>query len=47
MPGKEAGYELSNKLQQLLDATNPPVADLPANAKIRYQVASEMHEFGT
>ena len=44
MPGKEAGYELSNKLQQLLDATNRRVADLPANAKIRYQVVNTVPE---
>jgi hypothetical protein len=43
-PGKEAGYELKTKLQQLLDATNPALADIAYKAKIRYQLVNSVPE---
>jgi hypothetical protein len=43
-PGKEAGYELRAKLQQLLDRTNPPPAAFIPKADIRYQVVNIVPE---
>ena len=44
-PGKEAGYELKNKLQQLLfDSGIPPADPIEYQAKIRYQVVNSVPE---
>lgn len=43
-PGKEAGYELKSKLQQLLDATNPEPDEIEYQAKIRYQLVNSVPE---
>ncbi len=42
--GKEAGYELRAKLQQLLDRTNPPAAPITYQAPIRYQIVNSVPE---
>lgn len=43
-PGKEAGYELKAKLQQLLDGTNPEPIEMNYQAKIRYQIVNSVPE---
>jgi hypothetical protein len=43
-PGREAGYELKAKLQQLLDKTNPPPDAITYEADIRYQVVNTVPE---
>lgn len=43
-PGKEAGYELRAKLQQLLDRTNPPPPPTTPRAAIRYQIVNTVPE---
>lgn len=43
-PGKEAGYELRARLQQLLDRTNPAPAPITYQADIRYQVVNIVPE---
>lgn len=42
--GKEAGYELRAKLQQLLDSTNPPLPPITYQANIRYQIVNSVPE---
>lgn len=42
--GKEAGYELRAKLQQLLDASNPKREEIDSQAKIRYQLVNSVPE---
>lgn len=43
-PGKETGYELKAKLQQLIGDTEIPDALVDNNAKIRFQVANSVPE---
>ncbi len=43
-PGKEGGYELKAKLQQLLDGNSSEAADIAYKAKIRYQVVNGVPE---
>jgi hypothetical protein len=43
-PGKEAGYELRAKLQQLLDRTNPAPSPITYQADIRYQIVNTVPE---
>jgi hypothetical protein len=44
-PGKEAGYELKAKLQQLLDAKSPnSQEDITYKANIRYQIVNSVPE---
>lgn len=43
-PGKESGYELKAKLQQLLDGTSTEPTDITYKAKIRYQVVNSVPE---
>jgi hypothetical protein len=42
--GKEAGYELRAKLQQLLDRTNPTPSPITYQADIRYQIVNSVPE---
>jgi hypothetical protein len=43
-PGREAGYELKNWLQQLLNGSNPPAAGVDYKANIRYQIVNSVPE---
>lgn len=43
-PGREAGYELKNWLQQLLNGSNPPVTGVDYKANIRYQIVNSVPE---
>ena len=43
-PGKEAGYELKAKMQQLLDNNNPVPSEVDYQANIRYQVVNSVSE---
>ncbi|MFQ5636632.1 MAG: hypothetical protein ACE5IR_01390 [bacterium] len=42
--GKEAGYELKTKLQQLLDGNHPAALEIDYHANIRYQVVNNVPE---
>lgn len=43
-PGREAGYELKTKLQQILDSTNPEPVEIKYQANIRYQLVNSVPE---
>ena len=43
-PGREAGYELNAKLQQLLDSNNPVPPEVDYQANIRYQLVNSVPE---
>jgi hypothetical protein len=43
-PGREAGYELKNKLQQLLNVNNSVPSEVEYKANIRYQVVNSVPE---
>jgi hypothetical protein len=42
--GKQAGEELRNRLQQLVDKDNPTATGLPASATVRYEIVNSVPE---